>query len=136
MASTLNLFRNGAVGFIDWLDGREHVIQDVVRMDSPIDKYYGHATLVIAVPFKSPLDQGSRAAHQELDNRSFSHLIDAHLTTCSHRYSKEKLLSRIDAAASPLWGYSGFGSEQISSLLAPAWEQQVERRTRASHNCR
>ena len=28
MANTLNLYRNGAVGFIDWLDGLRGIIPD------------------------------------------------------------------------------------------------------------
>jgi hypothetical protein len=36
VANTLNLFRNGAVGFIDWLDGLNSQIDNVLTNNLPL----------------------------------------------------------------------------------------------------
>ena len=38
MASTLNLFRNGAVGFIDWLDGLSHEYPNDISDDDQTEE--------------------------------------------------------------------------------------------------
>ena len=82
MANTLNLFCQWAVGFIDWLDVREHVIQDrCANGNHPIDKYYWYVHLSNRVRFKSPLDQGFEGCHiKNLITRSSFDLDRSHLT--------------------------------------------------------
>ncbi len=108
------------VGFIDWLDVREHFLQfRCANGIHPAGKYHGNAHLSNRVRFKSPFDQGIEGCHiKNLITRSSFDLDRCHLACLRIDIQGENSF-RADALPSHCFGEFGFRSEhsQSSRLL-------------------